>query len=479
VQIVRELSALRKNRRSAEWNFHSSEELQHALQTSSIILHMPNDAKPELPFVSEPKDPTPDIVNGASEIEPADDSLPCPPSGNVSGKYRRQEFFLPISGFVWLYPEEVVVVNHPAFQRLSRIYQLGQAHLVFRGATHKRIEHVLGALHIVQRMVTAVRTNSEKQQEAKSSSFAPRLTNHEERFVRLGALLHDIGHLAAGHTIEDELGLVGKHDGDRRLEIIFDNVLNLDWLRDNKGSTLGALIDSQYEPWIREARFDAKKLSASTLVRLLIRKEPNLDSDPLSASRTYLVESNRFRLFACRDMIGNTICADLLDYIYRDWYHVGKPRPFDERLLQYMEIRARKGAPPRGIHDLCADDDFVIALGKPPKIRSDAVSHILELLEWRYSLAETVLFHRTKLAAAAMLDRVLYELWGDVDNEDELIKVLLPLSDEELLAESKRAALEKASKAKGQSKARYETAFRLLSALESRCLAKKARSLTA
>ena len=36
----------------------------------------------------------------------------------------------------------------------------------------------------------------------------------EVAFVRLAALLHDIGHLAAGHTFEDELGLLDKHDAD-------------------------------------------------------------------------------------------------------------------------------------------------------------------------------------------------------------------------------------------------------------------------
>ena len=79
-----------------------------------------------------------------------------------STKADRQEFFLPVTGFAWFYPEEVDVINHPAFQRLARINQLGQAHLVFRGATHKRIEHVLGAVCIAQRMISAVQFNAEK-----------------------------------------------------------------------------------------------------------------------------------------------------------------------------------------------------------------------------------------------------------------------------------------------------------------------------
>jgi hypothetical protein len=144
------------------------------------------------------------------------------PTDRFSTKADRQEFFLPVTGFVWFYPEEVEVINHPAFQRLGRINQLGQAHLVFRGATHKRIEHVLGAVGVVQRMISAVQFNAEKSRAKGRAGFSAHLTPQEQRFIRLGTLLHDIGHLAAGHTLEDELELIGKHDADERLDLILE-----------------------------------------------------------------------------------------------------------------------------------------------------------------------------------------------------------------------------------------------------------------
>ena len=62
-----------------------------------------------------------------------------------------------------------------------------------------------------------------------------------------------------------------------------------------------------------------------------------------------------------------------------------------------------------------SSDKFVLALGsnegRAPKIRTDGVSAILGLLERRYELGETVLYHRTKLSAGAMLGRALFELW--------------------------------------------------------------------
>lgn len=386
----------------------------------------------------------------------------------------RQEIFLPISGFVWLYPEEIEVIDHPAFQRLGRIYQLGQTYLVYRGATHKRLEHALGALHMVQRMINAVAHTSRKALRrgdyAGQQSFRPGapLTSLEQRFIRLGALLHDIGHIAAGHTVEDELSLVGRHDGNARLKILFSGS---EWV-DDKGRTLEQCLDMEFPIYIPEG-LQKSGVTASQIVWLLIRKKPGTrdgqkgegkkegGEDPLKEVSKLVEGSHEIRLNVCRDMIGNTICADILDYIHRDWYHVGKPRPFDERILQYMEVRTEAGNFNGGQPLPNRTDRFVISLGRRPKIRTDAVSAILELLEWRYQLAESVLFHRTKLAAAAMLDRALFELWGD--NPSEVEGFLLPLSDEEMLSK----CIEKASRTNNPKDA---VAHKILSALEKRQL---------
>ena len=125
-----------------------------------------------------------------------------------------QEFFIPVHDFVRFTPDEVEIINHPALQRLGRIYQLGQAYLVYRGATHKRFEHVLGTVHIAQKMINALHANFIRYQNQKPNDddvLCPidnGPTEQEIRFIRLGALLHDVGHLPAGHTLEDELCLL-------------------------------------------------------------------------------------------------------------------------------------------------------------------------------------------------------------------------------------------------------------------------------
>src|SRR5437867_8829028 len=52
---------------------------------------------------------------------PIDSSKQQTEPRKASTKASRQEFFIPVSGFTWLYPEEVQVVNHPSFQRLGRV----------------------------------------------------------------------------------------------------------------------------------------------------------------------------------------------------------------------------------------------------------------------------------------------------------------------------------------------------------------------
>lgn len=349
----------------------------------------------------------------------------------LSDEADQQELFLPVTGFVWLFPEEIEVVNHPVFQRLGRIYQLGQVHLVYRGATHKRIEHSLGTLHLAHQIIKAIRHTSSKAARC-GRQCGEALKEHEERFVRLGALLHDIGHIAAGHTIEDELGLIPRHDEDKRLDLLFEGT---QWV-DSQRRTLAQVIDINYAKYI-PAELTSKQIKPSVVAKLLIRKIPESAQDKYESEQTILSKSDEIRLAICRDIIGNTICADLLDYIFRDWYHMGKPHPFENRILQYMEIRAGK-AMQRGPK---SSDRFVISLGVRPKIRTDAVSAILELLESRYRLAEAALFHRTKLAATGMLDRALFALWEGSDNGVE--EMLLPLSDEQMLAKCRELARQK------------------------------------
>jgi HD superfamily phosphohydrolase len=381
----------------------------------------------------------PESAHGAADRRAQRSAPPadCPSENGEEARALSKETLLPVSGMVRLSPRELRIIDHPAFQRLFEIYQLGQTYLVYRGATHMRGEHAIGTLHAVMQMAEAVERNAPRKELDRSEHWhcGVALSEQELAFVRLGALLHDIGHLPAGHTFEDELGLLPRHDGDERIEMILDRT---DW-HGRTYDPMRKLIDELYE---NEAQGAAQQdsagrvLSASELLVLLI------SSDHKNATTT---PDTRFRVSVCRDLIGNTICADLIDYLHRDWLHLGKPRYFDPRLLEYLEIFTRHRETVGEEHRLA------INLKGTPRPRTDAVTAILDLLESRYQLAEIALFHRVKLAASGMLERVVAEYRdsfpaGERDQAlAELLPELLECSDSEMLKLFERKLQERRS----------------------------------
>lgn len=359
-------------------------------------------------------------------------------SEGVGDRAAVQELFVPVHGYVRLFPEEMALIDHPAFQRLRRLRQLGFAHFVFPGACHSRFEHVVGALHVASKMIEHVNQNvaQARIKDPAEAEHLLTLDDPEARFIRMAALCHDIGHLSYSHTLEDELAHLRPHDDDARLMAVGEREWGEYRLNPELAKALGrmeddptfrALVDHAYGPWLkklcggREPMIDGRtRLTPFEVLCILVTKESDLVGKEKSESRAGVWQPridflNRWMpVDAARDMVGDTICADFLDYIHRDWYHVGKPIQNDDRLYHYMQIRRRPGEgagkPEKGAAGACKPFSFVIDVGPRARVRTDALTLILDLLEARYKLTETVLFHRTKLSVIALLDRVLLEV---------------------------------------------------------------------
>ena len=64
----------------------------------------------------------------------------------------------PVYGFVSINFEIIYdLIQHPYFQRLRRITQLGMTHLTYPGAVHTRFHHALGALHLMNLAIEVLR----------------------------------------------------------------------------------------------------------------------------------------------------------------------------------------------------------------------------------------------------------------------------------------------------------------------------------
>ena len=85
------------------------------------------------------------------------------------------------------------IVQHPLFQRLNRINQLGLASVVYPGARHTRFQHSLGAFYL---MTEAVKSLSEK---------GVYIFDSEAEAVLAAILMHDIGHGPFSHVLENTL----------------------------------------------------------------------------------------------------------------------------------------------------------------------------------------------------------------------------------------------------------------------------------
>ncbi|MCL2314830.1 MAG: HD domain-containing protein, partial [Proteobacteria bacterium] len=99
----------------------------------------------------------------------------------------------PIYGTIEVEAHEAPLVDHPLFQRLRHIRQLGFGELAFPGATHTRHSHSLGAMFLVSRLWFCLQ---------KHLPLPPKLLARMGAALRITALLHDIGHLPFSHSLE-------------------------------------------------------------------------------------------------------------------------------------------------------------------------------------------------------------------------------------------------------------------------------------
>ncbi|MRS65774.1 HD domain-containing protein [Larkinella terrae] len=97
----------------------------------------------------------------------------------------------PVYGFITI-PNDLTfdLVEHPYFQRLRRIKQLGLSELVYPGALHTRFHHALGAMHLMGQAIQTLRSKGHRISEAECDA------------AQIAILLHDIGHGPFSHVLE-------------------------------------------------------------------------------------------------------------------------------------------------------------------------------------------------------------------------------------------------------------------------------------
>jgi len=100
----------------------------------------------------------------------------------------------PLYGFISLQGGIILnLIEHPYFQRLRRISQLGLTSLVYPGALHTRFHHAIGAMHLMQKAINVLRSKGHE------------ISNEEAEGAKIAILLHDIGHGPYSHSLEHSI----------------------------------------------------------------------------------------------------------------------------------------------------------------------------------------------------------------------------------------------------------------------------------
>lgn len=269
------------------------------------------------------------------------------------------------------------IVDHPAFQRLRRVRQLGPTHLVYPGATHTRFEHSLGVYSCVRLYVLNLLRNP---------SFAASATEADILCVLAAGLVHDVGHYSFAHNLE---------------------ALHLKGRDTPKHEDVGARIVRGELDGLRGERTIANILRADFGVdpeRVLSLCTGRFDGEPSAMDRVL------------RSIVSSTIDADKMDYLERDSIHLGVPygRNYDrDRLLASLTLN---------------EDETSIAIFAKGKVSAEI------FVFGRYTMFSEAYWHHTVRSAAAMVEVALAAFDSRTDySPNELLDVLLEHDDDGFL----------------------------------------------
>lgn len=238
------------------------------------------------------------------------------------------------------------LVDTTEFRRLSHISQLGFSAQVYPGATHTRFEHALGVYHNALQYLWQL---------GKDARFSSIIDVHTAEVLIVAALLHDIGHWAFCHLIED---------------------MSLDGI-------------PRHETFAREFLAEGHELAEILKSEWGIEPEEVLD--------ILVPDSDSTRMRLVRSILSGPIDIDKMDYLDRDSLHAGVPygRNFDKNRL---------------IHSLMVNEaGDGLAIGSKGKTAAELMVFA------RYVMFSEVYWHHAVRSASTMFARAFYHLYPRLD----------------------------------------------------------------
>ena len=256
----------------------------------------------------------------------------------------------PVHGDIPVTAEELRILDTVEMQRLRHVRQLGTAYLVYPGAQHTRFEHSVGTAHLASRLIAEINLVRERDGGGLHGGY----DDHEERILRLAALVHDATHLPYGHNIEDQTGLLPRHDVAERFEALFSDETEL----------------------------------GRALHKTGVRREILGVLAPSAVAERYRAPDH------WTGLVSGTIDADMLDYLARDALFTGLRLQYDPRIFGMFRVERRS-------------QRLYVNLSSRGYLKEALVSELVRCLEARFYFSERVYYHHAKIASGALVAKAV------------------------------------------------------------------------
>lgn len=244
----------------------------------------------------------------------------------------------PVHGSIPIYDSEIEILEHPFFQRLRNIKQLGFSEYVFPGATHTRYLHSIGVMNVA----TMVFDNLFKSQ---GSLEILRL----KETLRLGCLLHDIGHAPLSHSTESVMPNVSALKLPKQFQESVDRKAS------HEDYTIKSITDSSFTQSFQGVR-SAFGVEPFAVAELVVGETKNPAYFTVNGT-------NYFPLL--HQLVSSEMDCDRMDYLLRDSYFCGVSYgKFDlDWIIDNLKICNEGGLAHLGISEraISTFDDFLLS----------------------------------------------------------------------------------------------------------------------
>lgn len=202
----------------------------------------------------------------------------------------------PVHGSIPINDSEIEILEHPFFQRLRNIKQLGFSEYVFPGATHTRYLHSIGVMNVSTLVFNSLFKNQ-------ASKEIQRL----KETLRLGCLLHDIGHAPLSHSTESVMPMMSALHLPKQFQESVDRQAS------HEDYTIKSITDSSFTQSFKgvKAEFGIDPMAVAELV---VGETKNPDYFTVNGI-------NYFPLL--HQLVSSEMDCDRMDYLLRDSYFCG------------------------------------------------------------------------------------------------------------------------------------------------------------